>query len=300
MTLSVIMMTYNHENFIEAAVNGILLQKVKFNIELIIADDFSTDNTENKCRLLESSNSNISIHYIRNKFNLGPIKNFKCAYNFCSGKYIALCEGDDYWTDPYKLQKQVNFLESNEEYSHCWTRFYKLEEKSNVLKIDSNDRFFVNKDVGSEYSFQTFASGWELGIQTLVFKKDCFDVENFKKFKYFRDIHLIVCLLEKGKGFCINSFDAVYRIHGSGIHSGIEIEKQDEIAFNIYKEIFNSFRKNEFLKYQFRYFITKHLDNQFKKDKLNSFILLIEFQYYFSDWNYFKHHIKQLFGQLKV
>jgi RimJ/RimL family protein N-acetyltransferase/GT2 family glycosyltransferase len=294
--VSVFMITYNHERFIREALDGILNQKVNFDLEIIVGEDCSSDNTREI--LLEYKNKYPNLfQLLLHSPNVGAKQNHILTQSACKGKYIAFCEGDDYWTEPNKLQKQVDFLEKNEEYSHCWTRFYKLEEKSNVLKIDSNDRFFINKDIGTDYSFQTLASGWELGIQTLVFRKDLLEVENFKKFKYFRDVHLIVSLLEKGNGFCINSFDAVYRIHSGGIHSGIEIGKQIEIAFKLYKEIINSFKRNEYLMHQFRYFFLAYIENQLKNNKINSIILIIEFQYYFFEWNNFKHQIKQLLGR---
>lgn len=114
---SICMITYNHEKFIGEAIVGVLMQKTNFEYELIIANDCSPDKTD------EIVNEYINTHpkgnrirYFSHKQNLGMIPNFVFAMQQCQGKYIALCEGDDYWIDPYKLQKQVDFLEANADY----------------------------------------------------------------------------------------------------------------------------------------------------------------------------------------
>jgi glycosyltransferase involved in cell wall biosynthesis len=110
--VSVIMITYKHEQFIAKAIEGVLMQKCDFEVELIIADDCSPDKTEEKVfQIIKNHPKNSWIKYTKHKTNKGMISNFNWALNQCKGKYIAMCEGDDYWTDPLKLQKQVDFLE---------------------------------------------------------------------------------------------------------------------------------------------------------------------------------------------
>lgn len=116
--VSVIMITYNHEKYIEEAVNGVLMQETNFDYELIVANDQSTDQTDGVIkRILSEHPLSKRVHYIEREKNIGMIANFIDAVRQSKGKYIALCEGDDYWTHPLKLQKQVDFLEQNEEYS---------------------------------------------------------------------------------------------------------------------------------------------------------------------------------------
>ena len=115
--VSVVMITYNHEKYIQQAVEGVLMQQTDFPIELIIADDASPDQTEKIVTTIKKKHPNGNwIKYTRHLQNKGMTENFMWALGQAQGKYIALCEGDDYWTDPYKLQKQVDFLEANEEY----------------------------------------------------------------------------------------------------------------------------------------------------------------------------------------
>ena len=108
--LSVIMITYGHENFIEQAIKGVLIQECNFDFELIIANDCSPDNTDIIIKDIIANDPRAGkIKYVRHNNNIGMMPNFIYALQSAKGKYIALCEGDDYWTLPSKLQKQVDF-----------------------------------------------------------------------------------------------------------------------------------------------------------------------------------------------
>lgn len=133
MTVSVYMVTYNHEKYIAQAIEGVLIQKTSFPIELIIGEDCSTDRTRTICEEYASKHSLIKL--LLSEKNMGAMANFIRTLSACGGKYIAFCEGDDYWTDPYKLQKQVDFLEANPEYALCFHKI-KILLKSGKLIDD--------------------------------------------------------------------------------------------------------------------------------------------------------------------
>lgn len=117
--VSIIMITYNHEKYITQAIEGVFRQECDFDVELIVANDNSPDRTHDVImNYLSQTNipKNILIKYTKHKTNKGMYPNFVWAHEQCNGKYIAMCEGDDYWIDPLKLQKQVDFLEANEDY----------------------------------------------------------------------------------------------------------------------------------------------------------------------------------------
>jgi glycosyltransferase involved in cell wall biosynthesis len=120
--LSVCMITYNHQNYIQQAIDSILLQKTNFDYELIIVNDCSTDKTNEiiSDNLLIEEKRKI-IKYICNDKNIGPSRNIVKAIQNCHGRYVAFCEGDDFWPDPYKLQKQVDFLEMNSDFGMVYT-----------------------------------------------------------------------------------------------------------------------------------------------------------------------------------
>ena len=111
--VSICCITYNHEKYIRDAIEGFLMQKTDFPFEVLIHDDASTDGTADIIREYETKYPDIikPIYQTENQYSKG-IK-ISATYNYprAKGKYIALCEGDDYWIDPYKLQKQVDFLE---------------------------------------------------------------------------------------------------------------------------------------------------------------------------------------------
>ncbi len=115
--ISIIMVTYGHEKYIREAIEGILMQRGDFNFELIIANDASPDATNQiVSEILKNHTNSDKICYIEQEKNIGMMPNFIFALQQAQGDYIALCDGDDYWTDPYKLQKQVDFLEANPDY----------------------------------------------------------------------------------------------------------------------------------------------------------------------------------------
>ncbi len=112
--VSVIVITYNQESYIKRAIETVLNQQGDFCIELIISNDASPDNTsEIVHRCITENNSKHKILYYEQSKNLGIVENCIFTLTQCSGEYVAICEGDDYWTDTSKIQKQLNCLLSN-------------------------------------------------------------------------------------------------------------------------------------------------------------------------------------------
>lgn len=127
--LSIICCTYNHEHYIRQCLEGFVMQKPNFRFEVLVHDDASTDGTTAIIREFEQKYPNIikPIYQQENQYSKGVDIFFQIMIPQTRGKYIAICEGDDYWIDPHKLQKQVDFLEANPEYGMCYTqclRFY--------------------------------------------------------------------------------------------------------------------------------------------------------------------------------
>lgn len=129
------MLTYNQKEFIGQAIEAVLEQKGNFSYELVIGDDGSTDGTLEICKYYKERYKN-KIKLLSSNRNLGLIQNFIRTYKECNGKYVAICDGDDYWIDPYKLQKQVSFLEENPDFSIVFTRFNFLFPNNEITVKD--------------------------------------------------------------------------------------------------------------------------------------------------------------------
>ena len=120
--VSIRCITYNHEPYIRQCLEGFVMQKTNFRFEAIVHDDASTDGTADIIREYAEKYPDIikPIFERENQYSKHDGSIRRIMDKACTGKYIALCEGDDYWTDPQKLQIQVDFMESHPEYSMCW------------------------------------------------------------------------------------------------------------------------------------------------------------------------------------
>ncbi len=148
--VSVSMLVYNHERWVAKAIESVLMQKTTFRYELIIAEDSSTDNSKNIIEKYARAYPNIIRAYY-NPVNLGMDLNEQKNDARVRGKYYAILEGDDYWTDPYKLQMQVDFLENNPEYSGCYHCVDVVDENEEPISIDTKGFVFhEDSDVNQE------------------------------------------------------------------------------------------------------------------------------------------------------
>ena len=241
--VSVVMITYKHEQFIAKAIEGVLMQKCDFEVELIIADDCSPDKTEEKVfQIIKNHPKNSWIKYTKHKTNKGMISNFNWALNQCKGKYIALCEGDDYWTDPLKLQKQVDFLEANEEYSACGHTAKVLYENT------GREELYPDITENKTCTYQHTIEKWIMTTASIVFRNNIEVFDKMEKIYSYRNIIsgdqiLLATLGHIGDILIMHEAMSVYRKHDGGISNWgdpKEIWKDHIYMFKIFKKIFNS------------------------------------------------------------
>jgi glycosyltransferase involved in cell wall biosynthesis len=215
MLLSIFVISYNHEMFIEQCLKSILSQEVDFEYEIILSDDCSTDNTVSRIKsfLTNHPKSNIvKLHF--QKGNIGMNKNFMFAYSQCKGKYIAICEGDDYWIDNSKIQKQVDFLEANPDYSLCFHKVNVLNENEKKY-TDLN----VSEGISTTTSTEDIMQKNYIHTLSICFRALPNGLPEWFDVVYPCDYPLYVLLSLEGKIYMMEDKMAVYRIHDGGIHS---------------------------------------------------------------------------------
>jgi glycosyltransferase involved in cell wall biosynthesis len=223
--VSVDMITYKHEAYIKQAIEGVLMQETNFEYDLIIADDCSPDNTEAIVRnIIATHPKGQLIKYFRHEKNIGMNANGSFAADQCKGKYIAVCEGDDYWTDPLKLQKQVDFLETNQDYSMCF-------HHSKVLNSVENYFFQLKNIEDREYSIDEIFEIRLFQTASIVFK-------NFKDYNFLNhknvnsgDQILFLECAKNGKVRGMSDCMSNYRLHAGSI--SISRIQDDEIMVKI-------------------------------------------------------------------
>lgn len=203
------MVTYAHEQFIAQAIESIVMQKTNFAFELVIGEDCGPDRTREICIAYQQKYPDI-IKLNLPKKNVGPQQNFINAYNICKGKYIALCEGDDYWTDLSKLQKQVDFLETHPNYTMCAHAADTLTDGVFETITISKNTLTINDIITED---------WGIMTASVMFRKSDFDIpEWFSKVKN-GDFALQLLMSTKGKIGYLNDNMSVYRRHAGGLSS---------------------------------------------------------------------------------
>ena len=216
--VSICCLTYNQENYIDKCIQGFLMQRTNFPFEIIIYDDASTDNTAGIIAKYEKEYPDL-IKVIKqdvNQFSKGIQPFFKFLFPQATGKYIAYCEGDDYWTYPLKLQKQLDFMESNVNIKACGTN-YNVLRGNKLIEINkySKTQFFNHHDI-------IFNN--RIGTLTVLIRND-FKLPSYLERSYFGDFSLLLYLTKnRGKIAVLPFNSAVFRVNDAGVYSGATID----------------------------------------------------------------------------
>lgn len=236
--VSIFMMVYNHEKYIKEALNGVLMQKYNFDYEIVIGEDCSTDESRNI--ILEYSKQFPGkFKLLLHNTNIGAQKNQLAVLENCIGQYIAMCEGDDYWTDPFKLQKQVDFLEANPDYVLSFHQVNILKTNGEIV----ND--FITKVPENYETIETLARlGNYIHTPSVVFRNV------IKEFPFefsqtpIGDYFLYMMLAEHGKLKYLEDNMAVYR-EGVGIWSDRSIYFRNFNTALLHAFLFDFFSRKE-------------------------------------------------------
>lgn len=281
--VSVICCTYNHESYIRQCLEGFVKQKTNFAFEVLVHDDASTDKTADIIKEYETKYPDMikPIYQVENQYSKGVGINSVFNYPRAKGKYIALCEGDDYWTDPLKLQRQVDFLDNNIDYGLCYSKAISYDENSKLyLKElghdakDLKDLILKNKivtltvmfRVEARQGYEEFIEGqqWQMGDKPLwcyiaLKYKIHFEDKIVGVYRILQNSAMQRSFYEKRRDFLNSSF-AVSLFFSEKCRLGLDYEitknkyiTQMKVAI-LYKKYFAAFNYGiKFLKYKFLY-----------------------------------------------
>ncbi len=230
--LSIILITYNQSAYIERAVQGLLSQDYDFKkAEIIVADDFSTDNTLALIKSLLPEDAFFRVNYLECSRNYGITRNYERSIVACEGEFIAILEGDDYWTSVSKLNKQVRLLKRRHEFSACGSNYYIYDESSCTfqLRVQSIHGYgvlsapsLIDDNLPGNFSAMVYRSVALKSLPEAVFGLRAFDWI----------FHILIC---QDSQLCVlHEPMSVYRVHTNGQWSGLNnVNKQKQMVADI-------------------------------------------------------------------
>ena len=238
--VSICCITYQHLNFIRDAIEGFLMQETTFPVEIIIRDDASSDGTAEIVREYQEKFPQLirTILHTENQYSNGK-KAFPETFAMVRGEFIAICEGDDYWISKEKLQKQLEFLDQNSEFSACFHTVYREDQSDFRPEIPGPiyQRTLYFEDFCKESIFNTCS---------LIFRRAFLTgSEKFTAQCPVGDWPLFLYLSNQLPIGCIPEPLGVYRIHSSGMYSGATIPKRCKLKVQVLDSVIAQFAKRD-------------------------------------------------------
>ena len=228
-TVSVLITTYNHAEHIAKCLDSVLMQKTNFSFELVIGEDGSDDGTQEICKQYAERYPEIIRLAIRDQSKKVYLYGRATGkYNLMQtlldgrGEYFALCDGDDYWTDEHKLQKQVDFMQSNPTFSFCSTDRRIL--KDGVISRDEGLEVAFSKSGGAPIVItkRNFFSPYLVKSNTILLRRNCLDFELLQeRYTEVKDTFIYYILLNKGDGIVQPWLTSDYRVHQGGMWTSL-------------------------------------------------------------------------------
>ncbi|WP_051285438.1 glycosyltransferase family 2 protein [Aequorivita capsosiphonis] len=258
--VSILCVTYNHEKYIRHCLESLVSQKCDFLFEILIHDDASTDATQTIIKEFQHKYPELvkPILQTENQWSkkAGGI-NLRFNYPRAKGKYIALCDGDDYWIGEDKLQKQVAFLESNPDYSLVCGAFNLIQngEEKSVIKTSlvSPEK---EDEKGFYFDLGDLIKHWFIRPSTVLFRNLPDGAKVLDEYEFSFDVHLFYHLLKAKNAYYSKEILAGYNRHSGGVYSGRRPQDLLLVHYYIFKEIYEK-DKNEFVR-------EKYLDISYK------------------------------------
>jgi glycosyltransferase involved in cell wall biosynthesis len=240
MDVSICSTTYNLSNYVAQAIESWLSQKTNYTFEIIICDDGSTDNTKEILdTYIEKYPEKIKVVY---NVHIGKMPNFLMSLSLAKGKYIAICDGDDYWIDDKKLQKQVDFLENNLDFVACFTNSILKDQITGEEKVAKTRIWDIADSKGLLYHDDFDKTDLPLSpghISSYVFRNNLFiEFPDWMYKDIVTDFPIFMLVSKYGKAKFINEITSVYRIHNEGVSTRkYTFEKYYTTRIFMYKKV---------------------------------------------------------------
>ena len=242
MKLTIVTTTYNQEKYIGEAIDSMLMQKTKFPFQIVVSDDCSQDRTR---EILEKYKKKYpeKIKVIKNEKNLGAMENFiHTLAQIKDTEYVALCDGDDFWTDENKLQKQIDFLDNNKDFTICFHKarvFYQNNEKEeSIIPQEEKEITTIEDLVSSNYIVaNSVVYRWKFNTQNL---QEIFPTNIVPGDYYMHLLHA-----QDGKIKMINEVMSAYRRHEKGIWWSNDNENKEKFTLEYGKKFLNFYNAAE-------------------------------------------------------
>lgn len=261
-------LVYNHEQYLRYCLEGFVMQQTDFPFEAIVHDDASTDGSDTILREYAERYPEIikPIYETENQYNKrnGSISRAIDEVMNPNTKYIALCEGDDYWTDPHKLQRQVNFLETH-------TDYVALAENSVIHNItDNSTKLFSDKE-DHDLTLEELITQRQFATASVVFRKEIMDTRAYHQMKSHLDTFLWCCIVSIGKFRYLNYVSSVYN-RGIGVTEttepylwGEKVREWNSGLQSLYEHVLGKkFFKNRIFQHDLQ-ILNKYLEGKGKK-----------------------------------
>lgn len=302
--LSVLLICYNHERYIEQALNSVLNQKTSFKIKIIIHDDASTDKSRDIIKRYINKYPDLitGIFQEENQYSKGVHIISRFMRDYVEGDYVAICECDDYWIDENKLQKQVDFLEKHSEYSGCMHNCVMVNSRNEVIDCAYNiyqpyrthtytlKRLALNNSFPGQTATKVYRSKY-------LFYNSVDEETAITSLRTNGDVKNNLYLLLNGKVFCMEEFMSAYRVVYQEGSSWTAANYGKNMSYNYFvssidirkfaKKFYNVNFKNEYITFHsgiaglIKYVLNPSLENKtvIKKIKEERKFLLLYLMY---------------------
>lgn len=250
--LDVLVPIYNHEKYLAQTLDGFVNQVTDFKFRVLASDDCSTDKTRDIMRAYAAKYPELIFPFFHEK-NVGPLGNGYSLLSRVTSKYAALCDGDDYWTDPYKIQKQVSFLENNPDFSICFGNADVIDEQGNDVPRET---FFpkVEKEVLTIEDI--IVSDAHIAPTASMLFRNVLPrpIPGFFLTIFSADTFIMLMLADKGKVKYMNETFTMYRTHSGGMTQSETVKMHaDYVKYQMYEKV------NELLEYKYNTIFRKKL-----------------------------------------